>query len=64
MDKTILAKVKKGEYIRLKDTPTAPVWIRGDYARGDKKYSIHKFDDVNHESLKKGSTVVYIGFTF
>ena len=61
---TPLRDVKPGEYVRLKPSPTAPVWIRGEYDRTTKRYSLTKADDVNHESMRKGDLVVYIGFTY
>lgn len=57
-------KLKKGELFRLKDSDTAPVWVRGEYIPSEKKFSTHRYDDVNHERLFKGETEVYVGFTF
>lgn len=31
MTKTTVAKLKKGEYFKLSESETAPVWIRGEY---------------------------------
>lgn len=59
-----ISKLKKGEFFRLKETQTAPVWVRGEYITQAKRYSTHKFDDTNHETLRKGSMQVYVGFTF
>ena len=59
-----IRKLKKGEFFRLKDSDMAPVWIRGEYVPSEKKFSTHKYDDVNHERLCKGETEVYVGFTF
>lgn len=56
--------LKRGEYFRLTDSDTAPVWVRGEYSREAKKYSTHRFDDVNHERLLRGDRVVWVGFTF
>ena len=64
MKQVKIKDVPKGEYIRLKESETSPVWVKGEYCRSEKKYSLHKFDDVNHDSLKKGDSLVYIGFTF
>jgi hypothetical protein len=61
---TPLADVKRGEYIRLKPSPTAPVWVRGEYDRASKRYWIAKADDMNHGALRKGGVVVYTGFTY
>lgn len=64
MRTTIIRALKKGEYFRLKDSGTAPVWVRGEYSRQAKRYSVHRFDDVNHERLLGGDRIVYVDFTF
>lgn len=61
------AKIKdlnKGDFFRLNDSETAPVWIRGEYVRSEKKYSAYKFNDTNHERLFSPSKEVVIGFEF
>ena len=59
-----LKDVKKGEYIRL-TRPAKMTYIRGDYVRdGLNKYSVINFDDMNKERFLKGSTKVWVGFTF
>lgn len=62
--KISIRKLKKGELFRLKDSDTAPVWVRSEYVPSEKKFSTHRYDDVNHERLCKGETEVYVGFTF
>ncbi|WP_419511282.1 hypothetical protein [Alistipes sp.] len=63
--RTIAIKdLKRGEFFRITDSDTAPVWVRGKYSREAKKYSTHRFDDVNHERLLRGNQVVWVGFTF
>jgi len=57
-----LWKVKKGEPIRFK--ANGPVWVRGEYDRSSRTYSVVKFDDANRESFRKGSTEVLVGFIF
>lgn len=64
MTKTTVTKLKKGAFFRLSENDTAPVWIRGEYVRSEKKYSCTKFDDINHENLMKGSREVIIDFEF
>lgn len=56
--------LKRGEFFRLTPSDTAPVWVRGEYSRQAKKYSTHRFDDVNHERLLRGEQLVWVGFTF
>ncbi len=60
-------KFKKGEYIRLvkKDgTLQSKVYVRGDYCREDKKYSIYEFNDICKERFVKGSTLASNDFEF
>lgn len=59
-----IRELPKGELFRLKDSETAPVWVRDEYIPSEKKFSTHKYDDANHERLFKGETEVYVGFTF
>lgn len=59
-----LKSAKRGEYIRLKNSETSAVYIRGDYCRISKKYSLASFNDVNREILKKSDFIVYVDFTF
>lgn len=61
---TTIRQLKKGEFFRLKDSETAPVWVRDEYISSAKKFSTYKFDNVNHETLRKGEREVYVGFTF
>lgn len=59
-----IRELKKGEFFRLRDTETSPVWIRDRYDPEQRKYSTCKFDDANHERMLKGDTMVFVGFTF
>lgn len=64
MINTTIAKLKKGEFFKLSESDTAPVWIKEDYVRSEKKYSCTKFDDINHENWFKGTKEVFIDFEF
>lgn len=64
MQTKTIRSLKRGEFFRLTPSDTAPVWVRGRYSREAKKYSTHRFDDVNHERLLRGNRVVWVGFTF
>lgn len=58
-----LRDTKRGEYIKRKpDAKT--VWVRGEYDRTMKAYSLTDTDDMNREMWLKPSTLVYIGFTY
>ncbi|MBC5605889.1 MULTISPECIES: hypothetical protein [Bacteroides] len=59
-----IKELKKGEYFRLKDCDSSPVWIKGEYVRSDKKYSTYKFEDVNHERLFSPDKIVFTDFEF
>ena len=61
---TTVGKTKAEEYIRLKDSDTAPVWIRGHYDRSAKRYAIYKADDMMHEAFVKASRKCFVGFTY
>lgn len=59
-----LRELSKGDYFKLKDSETAPIWIKGDYVRSEKKYSTYKFDDTNHERFVSGEKKVITDFEF
>lgn len=54
-----LKKVKEGEYFRLTNSESAPVWVRGYYERSERKYECYKYDNVNVEGFLSGSRLVY-----
>ena len=56
-----LANLANGSLFQYK--ANGPVWVRGAYDRASKKYSVTKYEDMNHESFKSGSTVVIINGT-
>lgn len=57
-----IAKLPKGEYIRLKEN--GPVYVRGDYCPSTKKYELEKADDMNRLVYRKGTTLVHAGFDY
>lgn len=67
MQKIKLKELKKGDYFTLKPIEypeDRQVYIRGDYERSNKKYSVCKFDDVNNERFIKGDKEVFTDFIF
>lgn len=60
MKKVKIREVKRGDYLRLKPDENAPLWIRGDYDRSTKSFSVYKYEDVNHEIMAKGDREVYV----
>jgi hypothetical protein len=61
---TTVSQVAKGEFVKFKDTETAPVWVKGHYDRPSKTYSFTKADDTNHECFRKASATCFVGFTY
>lgn len=61
---TITAKdCAKGEFVKRKpDAKT--VYIRGEYDRASKRYSLQDFNDTSREVWVKASTPLFIGFDF
>jgi len=60
----IIKDLKKGTFFRFSNSETSPVWIRGEYVRELKKYSITKFEDTNCENFVSPTKVVFIDFEF
>lgn len=62
-----IKEAKKGDYITLKpiaEPKESQVWIRGEYDRESRKYSIINFADINRERFVKGSAEAFVDFTF
>lgn len=62
-----LKELKKGDFFTKKniENPTEnQVWIKGDYDRATKKFSIIRFSDMNDEQMMAGNKEVYTEFTF
>ena len=58
-----LKDVPIGTY--LKRTPTAKaVYERGEYDRASKRYIVDDCSDISRCLYLKGSTIVYVGFTY
>jgi hypothetical protein len=64
MQKTTLKLCPSGEYIKLRNTDSAPIWIKGNYDRLTKTYSLLNVDDINREIFRKSNSTVFIGFTY
>lgn len=63
MEQVQIKDVKKGDYFRRKpDAKTT--YIRGQYDRTEKDYSCIDDMDMNREIFLKGSTKVWVGFTY
>lgn len=69
MEQKQIKELKRGDFFTLKDygeetTPSARVYVRGDYDRSERKFEIYKFDDVNAARFIRGDKPVFVGFTF
>ena len=67
MEMKKIKELKTGEYFTLKPVEypkEGVVWVRGNYEHSCKKYSVHKWSDICHESFMKGNRNVYVDFTF
>jgi hypothetical protein len=64
MQKTTLKLCPSGEYIKLRNTDSAPIWIKGTYDKATKSYSLYRATDINAEIFRKFDSVVFIGFTY
>jgi len=58
-----LDTVKKGDYIKRKADATT-IYRKGHYDRSAKRYYLSDVYDMNREIALKGSTMVFIGFTY
>ena len=67
METKKLKDVKKGEFFRLKESDTAPAWVKtGGHIRkgGITKYECQKYEDANHYNFFTFDKTVYVGFTY
>jgi predicted membrane protein len=67
MEKTKIKNLKRGDYFTLtpvKEPNISQVWVRGEYIPQAKCYSTYKWEDINHEVIRRGDKEVYTDFTF
>lgn len=60
MTQTTINKVREGDFVRFKDSESAPIWVRQHYDRASKTYSLCAYNDANHERFCKGTRKCYI----
>ena len=58
-----LQDVKPGEFV-VRKPGAKVVFTRGDYDRSTKTYALDDYNDHCRQVFLKGSTIVYIGFTY
>lgn len=64
MQQIKLANVKPGDYFKRK-IDAKSVYIKGDYDRSTKTFQCNRTDDIwGNGSNLKGSTLVFVGFTY
>lgn len=62
-----LKEIKKGDYFTLKEISEPKenqVYIKGDYDKVSKTFSVCKFSDMNSERFIKADKQIYVDFTF
>lgn len=59
MQKIELRKLGRGDLFRLAGNDDAPVWVRDEYDRSERKYLCYKYDDVNHWTYMRSMRGVY-----
>ena len=59
MQKIELRKLDRGDLYRLAGNDDAPVWVRDEYDRSERKYLCYKWDDVNHWAYMRSARGVY-----
>jgi hypothetical protein len=67
MESKKLRDVKKGEFFRLRESETAPVWIKtGGWMRkgGKTKYECDQYEDCGRCNFYSADRVVFVGFTY
>lgn len=67
MESKKLRDVKKGEFFRLRESETAPVWMKtGCWTRegGKTKYECDQYEDCGRSNFYSADRVVFVGFTY
>ena len=62
-----LKDIKKGDWFTLKEIAEpkeSQVYIKGDYDKASKTFSVCKYSDTNSERFLKGTKEVFTEFTF
>ena len=62
-----IKELKKGDWFTLKpinEPKASQVWVRGEYDRSTKRYSVTNWADTNRERFLKGSAEAFTEFTF
>ena len=54
-----MQKIGRGDLFRLAGNDDAPVWVRDEYDRSERKYLCYKWDDVNHWTYMRSARGVY-----
>lgn len=63
MDSMQAKYIKRGEYVKRKEGAKS-VFIRGEYCRATKRYSLVDTEDLSREVWVKADTVLFINFDY
>lgn len=55
--------VRKGDFVKRTETAKT-VYIKGDYCRATKRYSLIDTEDISREVFVRAGALVYVGFTY
>lgn len=59
-----LRDLKAGDFFKLTNKASAPVWVKGEYDRSEGLYYAYKYWDVCVGRLFSGDKPVLVGFSF
>lgn len=59
----LLRDVEKGDYVKRK-LGANKVYVKGDYDKATKRFSLIDCNDMNREIFVKADKVVYVDFTY
>jgi hypothetical protein len=63
MDSLAVESIKQGEFVKRK-ADAVKVYIRGDYDRASKRYSLTDAEDMSRQVWVKKGCQLFIGFTY
>lgn len=59
-----IKNLNKGDFFKLSEKANGKVYVRGNYVRENKMYSIYEYEDTNKERFIKGTKKVYTNFEY
>jgi hypothetical protein len=58
-----IRNLPRGEFIK-RSQHAVKVYVKGDYDRATRAFSVYDYDDINSEMFVKRKTKVWAGFTY